>query len=176
MLDRDTLIDILIFTTHDKNQHTMTTREIHSLISINELSSILWILDPMNTCCGFIPGMCDEYDTEAKKIKDQCSDGKSMQQALLSVFEEMFWEGCWTRSGSPVSIDTVVAAIEDYLSIDKKTFTAEEASGAITKSELEVFVELNSRISENRQFSFEYIQKYHPLFDNRPMPTVIEID
>lgn len=165
-----------MFTTHDKNQHTMTTKEIHSLISINELSSILWILDPMNTCCGFIPGMCDEYDIESKKIKDQCSDGKSMQQALLSVFEEMFWEGCWTRSGSPVSIDTVVAAIEDYLSIDKKSFTAEEASGAITKSELEVFVELNSRIPENRQFSFEYIQKYHPLFDHRPMPTVIEID
>lgn len=78
-----------------------------------------------------------------------------MQQALLSVFEEMFWEGCRTSSGSPVSIDTVVAAIEDYLSIDKKTFTAEEASGAITKSELEVFVELNSKIPENRQFSFE---------------------
>jgi hypothetical protein len=50
------------------------------------------------------------------------------------------------------------------------------SSGRINKSELEVFVELDSRIPENRQFSFEYIQKNHPLFDNRPMPTVIEID
>ena len=146
----------------------MTTKEIHSLISINELSSILWILDPMNTCCGVNPGMCDEYDTEAKKIKDQCSNGESMQQALLNVFEEMFWEGCWTRNGSTVSIDTVVAAIEDYLSRDKKPFTAEEQSGAITENEINLFVELNSRIPEDRQFSFEFIQKYHPLLDHRP--------
>lgn len=91
-----------------------------------------------------------------------------MQQTLLNVFEEMFWEGCWTRNGSTVSIDTVVAAIEDYLSRDKKPFTAEEQSGAITENEINLFVELNSRIPEDRQFSFEFIKKYHPLLDHRP--------
>lgn len=133
------------------------------LISIEELSAVLWVLDPMNTCCGYNYKMFDEYDSEARMIKEHCESGKDFKQAVVDVFDEQFWVGCLDRPECLYTGDKIIQGVGDYLN----NFTAEILKSIPdspwTRRELRIRQEVNSRLPKNRQISSDYFRRHYVL-------------
>lgn len=61
----------------------------------NELTSVLFELDLMNTCC-VENDMIDEYDQVSAFIIQKIDDGLSFEESVIESFDEAFWVGCIT--------------------------------------------------------------------------------
>lgn len=61
------------------------------MITVEQLSQILYSIDPMNTTCRSNKGMENEYDTEAWEIVNLIKDGAPFKQAYYQVMSENFW-------------------------------------------------------------------------------------
>ena len=76
-----------------------------------EISTILWELDPMTTCCNANKGMEDEYSSEAAEITSLANSGMPVRQAVQEVFEKWFWEDCLTSGSAPTKLDVILEKI-----------------------------------------------------------------
>lgn len=77
----------------------------------NEISSVLWKLDPMRTGCAGEEEMRDEYDFQAEEIASLSNDGIPLRVAVVEVFEKWFWEDCLVSGSDTSRIDTIVEEI-----------------------------------------------------------------
>ena len=55
-----------------------------------ELTKLLWEIDPIRTCCNVNEGMEDEYEKEASMIIDKVAAGLSYEAALIETFNTQF--------------------------------------------------------------------------------------
>lgn len=78
----------------------------------NEISAVLWKLDPMRTSCAGDDDMRDEYDFQAEEIAELTANGTPLRAAIVEVFEKWFWEDCLMTSSDSSRLD----AIEENIS------------------------------------------------------------
>lgn len=76
-----------------------------------DISTALWELDPMTTCCNANKGMEDEYSSEAAEIASLTNSGMPVHRAVQEVFEKWFWEDCLTSGSAPTKLDAIVEKI-----------------------------------------------------------------
>lgn len=62
------------------------------MITIKQLSYLLYKYDPMNTTCRSNKGMENEYVHEASEILKMVSCGVPFKHAYISVMTYFFWE------------------------------------------------------------------------------------
>lgn len=62
------------------------------MITLNQLSYLLYKYDPMNTTCTSNKCMDDEYSVEAKEILKLVSSGVLFKFAYISVMTHFFWK------------------------------------------------------------------------------------
>lgn len=62
-------------------------------LTVQNISSVLYSLDPMNTCC-VENGIVGEYDYEASQIFLGISNGEDLREVLVKTFDFSFWGGC----------------------------------------------------------------------------------
>ena len=78
-----------------------------------DISTALWELDPMTTCCNANEGREDEYSSEAAEIASLTNSGMPVRQAVQEVFEKWFWEDCLTSGSTPTKLDAIVEKISE---------------------------------------------------------------
>ena len=78
-----------------------------------DISTALWELDPMTTCCNANEGIEDEYSSEAAEIASLTNSGMPVRQAVQEVFEKWFWEDCLTSGSTPTKLDAIVEKISE---------------------------------------------------------------
>ena len=64
------------------------------MITISELSAIMYSLDPMDTQCRVNKNMENEYDYEASCVMRLMRDGHTFEAALHFIFAYTFSRGC----------------------------------------------------------------------------------
>ena len=64
------------------------------MITISELSAIMYSHDPMGTQCRVNRNMENEYDSEASHMIHLMEMGVPFKTALHDVFSFFFWDGC----------------------------------------------------------------------------------
>ena len=67
-----------------------------------EISSVLWELDPMRTGCKGDATMQDEYEFQSQEIVSMIGAGTPIREAVIQVFDKWFWEDCLI-SGTSIS-------------------------------------------------------------------------
>ena len=78
-----------------------------------EISTILWELDPMTTCCNANEGMENEYSSEAAEITSLANSGMPVRQAVQEVFEKWFWEDCLLSDDRLPLLEQMVSALAE---------------------------------------------------------------
>lgn len=76
-----------------------------------QLSFLLWHIDPMNTCCNVNEGMEDEYWSQARDIGERLAAGEGPRSAVLAVFDEWFWDGCLLEASRLESFEKILAGL-----------------------------------------------------------------
>jgi hypothetical protein len=62
------------------------------MITLKQLTYLLYKYDPMNTTCTSNKGMENEYSMEAKEILKLVSSGVPFKYAYISIMTHFFWE------------------------------------------------------------------------------------
>ena len=76
-----------------------------------EISSVLWELDPMRTGCKGDATMQDEYEFQSQEIVSMIDAGTSIREAVIQVFDKWFWEDCLISGTSTSRLDAIVEKI-----------------------------------------------------------------
>lgn len=79
-------------------------------LSVEEVSSILFLADPMGTGCQE-NDVKDEYQSEAYKIVSLIKLWFDVQPSVIFVFEHSFWSGCLSN----VELEEIVANINELV-------------------------------------------------------------
>ena len=53
-----------------------------------QLSFLLWHVDPMGTCCNVNEDMEDEYGSQARDIGERLAAGEDPRSAVVAVFDD----------------------------------------------------------------------------------------
>lgn len=80
-------------------------------MNAKELSVSLWEIDPMGTGCSGDDDMQDEYESQANEIIQLLTKGTEARAAVISVFDEWFWEGCLTSGSREFALKKIVAIL-----------------------------------------------------------------
>ena len=80
-------------------------------IRADEISEVLWKLDPMRTGCTGDETMRDEYDFQAEEIEELVADGVPLRAAIVEVFDKWFWEDCLISGTDSSRLDAIVEKI-----------------------------------------------------------------
>lgn len=132
------------------------------LPSVEQLSLILWTLDPMNTCCNCNYNAFDEYDGEAKMIIEECESGKPLKQAVVDTFDYWFWEDCLDKPSCPFGAEEIIFAIDEYLCIVDASVPKTELDESYSEREIYVLDQANCRFPVSHQIGLDYYKKYRP--------------
>lgn len=79
----------------------------------DEISSVLWELDPMRTGCTEDATMHDEYEFQAEEIASLVKAGVPLRAAVVEVFDKWFWEDCLISGASTSRLDAIVEEISN---------------------------------------------------------------
>lgn len=63
-----------------------------------QITKVLWRIDPMRTSCTVNSGMENEYAKEARLIADLLAVGWEARKAVITVFDIWFEQGCMEGS------------------------------------------------------------------------------
>lgn len=88
-----------------------TINQSNQAMSSDEITSILWQLDPMRTGCAGDEAMRDEYEFQAEEIASLTATGTSPRAAVVEVFEKWFWEDCLISGSDTSRLDAIVEKI-----------------------------------------------------------------
>ena len=80
-------------------------------MSPDEITSILWQLDPMRTGCAGDETMRDEYEFQAEEIASITANGMPLRATVVEVFEKWFWEDCLISGSDTSRLDAIVEKI-----------------------------------------------------------------
>ena len=80
-------------------------------MSPDEITSILWQLDPMRTGCAGDETMRDEYEFQAEEIASITANGMPLRATVVEVFEKWFWEDCLISGSDTSRLDAILEKI-----------------------------------------------------------------
>ena len=80
-------------------------------MDVEQLSFLLWHIDPMGACCNVNEDMEDEYGSQARDIGERLAAGEDPRSAVLAVFDEWFWEGCLLEASRLESLEKILAEL-----------------------------------------------------------------
>lgn len=81
-------------------------------MNTEELTQVLWKIDPMGTGCAEDEDMQDEYESQAREIIDLVTKGEDHRTAVIRVFDEWFWEDCLISGSREIALNKIVAALK----------------------------------------------------------------
>ena len=88
-----------------------TNKATDEIIHVDEISAVLWELDPMRTGCSGDEAMRDEYEFQAEEIASLVAAGTPLRPAIVQVFEKWFWEDCLVSGSDSSRLDAIVEKI-----------------------------------------------------------------
>lgn len=77
----------------------------------DEISFILWKLDPVRTGCTGDESMRDEYDFQAEEIAALIGTGLPLRTVIAQVFDKWFWKDCLISGTNTSRLDAIVEKI-----------------------------------------------------------------
>ena len=84
-----------------------TNKATDEIIHVDEISAVLWELDPMRTGCSGDEAMRDEYEFQAEEIASLLGTGIPLRTAIVQVFEKWFWEDCLLTGSDSSRLDAI---------------------------------------------------------------------
>ena len=88
-----------------------TNKATDEIIHVDEISAVLWELDPMRTGCSGDEAMRDEYEFQAEEIASLTKNGTPLRSAVVEIFEKWFWEDCLLSGEDTSRLDAIVEKI-----------------------------------------------------------------
>ena len=88
-----------------------TNKPTDEIIHVDEISAVLWELDPMRTGCAGDEAMRDEYEFQAEEIASLTKNGTPLRSAVVEIFEKWFWEDCLLSGEDTSRLDAIVEKI-----------------------------------------------------------------
>ena len=88
-----------------------TNKPTDEIIYVDEISAVLWELDPMRTGCAGDEAMRDEYEFQAEEISSLMGTGVPLRTAVVQVFDKWFWEDCLISGTDSSRLDANVEKI-----------------------------------------------------------------
>ena len=89
-----------------------TNKPTDEIIYVDEISAVLWELDPMRTGCAGDEAMRDEYEFQAEEIASLIGTGVPLRTAVVQVFDKWFWEDCLASNTDTSRLDSIIKKIE----------------------------------------------------------------
>ena len=89
-----------------------TNKATDEIIHVDEISAVLWELDPMRTGCSGDEAMRDEYEFQAEESASLTENGTPLRTAVVEVFDKWFWEDCLTSASDTSRLNTIVENIQ----------------------------------------------------------------
>lgn len=89
-----------------------TNKPTDEIIYVDEISAVLWELDPMRTGCAGDEAMRDEYEFQAEEIASLIGTGVPLRTAVVQVFDKWFWEDCLASNTDTSRLDSIINKIK----------------------------------------------------------------
>ena len=89
-----------------------TNKATDVIIHVDEISAVLWELDPMRTGCSGDEAMRDEYEFQAEEIASLIGTGVPLRTAVVQVFDKWFWEDCLASNTDTSRLDSIINKIK----------------------------------------------------------------
>ncbi len=89
-----------------------TNKPTDEIIHVDEISAVLWELDPMRTGCAGDEAMRDEYEFQAEEIASLIGTGVPLRTAVVQVFDKWFWEDCLASNTDTSRLDSIINKIK----------------------------------------------------------------
>lgn len=89
-----------------------TNKATDEIIHVDEISAVLWELDPMRTGCAGDEAMRDEYEFQAEEIASLIGTGVPLRTAVVQVFDKWFWEDCLASNTDTSRLDSIINKIK----------------------------------------------------------------
>ena len=89
-----------------------TNKPTDEIIYVDEISAVLWELDPMRTGCAGDEAMRDEYEFQAEEIASLIGTGVPIRAAVVQVFDKWFWEDCLASNTDTSRLDSIINKIK----------------------------------------------------------------